>query len=190
MNESSPLFSIVIPTRERCDLVQKLLISLQRAIVQSKIAVEIIVVDDSPQPERDKIEAFCRQYGALYLSGSPNVSEKRNHGIEKSRGKYILFTDSDCEVSQNIFDEHLKLYDTVTDTTDTAGVLGITKFKGEDTITWKIVSRTMFLDSFSFAETLSKYIDSAPWGPCTNLSFRKEVYLSDRVRVGKTLSWV
>ena len=175
MNESSPLFSIVIPTRERCDLVQKLLISLQRAIVQSKIAVEIIVVDDSPQPERDKIAAFCRQYGAQYLSGSPNVSEKRNHGIEKSRGKYILFTDSDCEVSQNIFDEHLKLYDTVTDTTDTAGVLGITKFKGEDTITWKIVSRTMFLDSFSFAETLSKYIDSAPWGPCTNLSFRKEV---------------
>lgn len=171
MTNRSCLFSVVIPTRGRCNLVEKLLISLQRAIIHSKVAVEVIVVDDSPPLERDKIETLCRQYGAQYLSGPHSVREKRNYGIEKSRGEIILFTDSDCEVSQNIFNEHLKVYAEA----NTAGVLGITEFTGKENITWKIVSRTMFLDSFSFAKTLNKVIDFAPWGTCTNLSFRKEV---------------
>jgi glycosyltransferase involved in cell wall biosynthesis len=171
MTEPSCLFSVVIPTQGRFDLVEKLFSSLQRAITQSKVAVEIIIVDDSPQPERDEIVRLCQQYGARYLSGPQNVREKRNLGIEKSKGGIILFTDSDCEVTKNIFDEHLKLYTEA----DTAGVLGITEFKGKENNIWKIISRTMFLDSFSFAKTLYKVTDSAPWGTCTNLSFRKEV---------------
>lgn len=170
-NKPSCLFSVVIPTQGRSNLIEKLLISLQRAITQSKVVVEVIIVDDSPPAERDKIKSLCLQYSASYLSGPPNVREKRNCGIEKSKGEIILFIDSDCEVSQNIFEEHLKLYDKA----DAAGVLGITEFTGKETITWKIVSRTMFLDSFSFAKTLNKITDSAPWGTCTNLSFRKEV---------------
>ncbi|MCK4825474.1 glycosyltransferase, partial [bacterium] len=169
--EAPPSFSVVIPTQGRCDLVEKLLISLQRAITQSKVAVEVIIIDDSPKPERDEIERLCQQYGARYLSGPHSVREKRNIGIEKSRGEIVLFTDSDCEVDACIFDEHLKLYAEA----DTAGVLGITEFTGKENITWKIISRTMFLDSFSFAKTLNEVTDFAPWGTCTNLSFRKEV---------------
>ena len=170
-NRLSCLFSIVIPTRGRSGLVEKLLASLQRAMEHSTLAAEIIVVDDSSLAEQDKIKSLCQQYGAKYLSGPHNVREKRNRGIEQSRGKIVLFTDSDCEVSPNIFDEHLKPYAE----TDTAGVLGITEFTGKENIAWQIVSRTMFLDSFSFAKTYGKILDSAPWGTCTNLSFRKEV---------------
>lgn len=171
INKPPCLFSAVIPTRGRSNLVEKLLISLQRAITHSKVAVEIIVVDDSSPPERDKIESLCQQYGAQYLSGSHSVRAKRNRGIDASMGEIILFTDSDCEVSPNIFNEHLRVYAEA----DTAGVLGITEFTGKESISWNIVSRTTFLDSFSFAKTLSKVLDSAPWGTCTNLSFRKEV---------------
>ena len=171
MTNLSCLFSVVIPTQERGELVEKLLISLQRAITHSKVAVEVIVVDDSPPPERDKIKSHCQQYGAQYLSGTRSVREKRNYGIEKSRGEIILFTDSDCEVSPNIFSDHLKIYAEA----DTAGVLGLTEFTGKESISWNIVSRTSFLDSFSFAKTFSKVLDSAPWGTCTNISFRKDV---------------
>ena len=171
INNLPCLFSVVIPTRGRSNLVEKLLISLQRSITHSKVAVEIIVVDDSSPPERDKIESLCQQYGAQYLSGSHSVRAKRNRGIDASRGEIILFTDSDCEVSPNIFNEHLKVYAEA----DTAGVLGLTEFAGKESISWNIVSRTTFLDSFSSAKTLSKVLDSAPWGTCTNLSFRKEV---------------
>jgi len=171
INKPPCLFSVVVPTRGRCNLVEKLLISLQRAITHSKVAVEIIVIDDSSPPERDKIESLCQQYGVQYLSGSHSVRAKRNRGIDASRGEIILFTDSDCEVSPNIFNEHLKVYAEA----DTAGVLGLTEFAGKESISWNIVSRTTFLDSFSSVKTLSKVLDSAPWGTCTNLSFRKEV---------------
>ncbi|MBT9166886.1 MAG: hypothetical protein DDT19_00210 [Syntrophomonadaceae bacterium] len=171
LNNPFCLFSVVIPTRGLSDLVERLLLSLRRAISHSNVIAEIIIIDDSFPRERDKIRAHCLKCGARYLDGTHNVREKRNRGIEESRGEIILFTDSDCEVSPNIFDEHLKLYAEP----DTAGVLGITEFTGKKNISWQIVSRTMFLDSFSFAKTYSKILDSAPWGTCTNLSFRKEV---------------
>ena len=171
INKPPCLFSVVIPTRGRCNFIEKLLVSLQRAITHSQAAVEIIVVDDSLLSERDIIESLCRQYGAQYLSGTHSVREKRNYGIEKSRGEIILFTDSDCEVTPNIFNEHQMVYAEA----DTAGVLGLTEFTGKESISWNIVSRTTFLDSFSFAKTFSKLLESAPWGTCTNLSFRKEV---------------
>lgn len=166
-NISPYLFSVVTPTYGRSDLVEKLLISLQIAIKTSRMTIEIIIIDDSSQQERDKIEKFCQQYGAKYLRGSHNVREKRNYGIEESKGEIIFFTDSDCEVSPNIFNEHLKTYTE----TDSAGVLGLTKFTGNDDINWGIISRTIFLDPFSYANIF----DSAPWGTCTNISFKKYV---------------
>ena len=171
MSKLPYLFSVVIPTRGAPNLVKKLLISLQIAITKSKIAVEIIIIDDSPQPEQDEIESLCEKYGAQYLRGSSSVREKRNYGIEKSKGEIIFFTDSDCEVSPNIFNEHLKVYTEE----NPAGVLGLTEFIGKDSISWNIINKTIFVDSFSSAKTLSKDLDSAPWGTCTNLSIKKDV---------------
>jgi cellulose synthase/poly-beta-1,6-N-acetylglucosamine synthase-like glycosyltransferase len=164
------LFSVVVPTHGRVDLVKKLLLSLKKAALHSKVATETIIVDDSTQSERDKIEDLCKHYGAKYISGSHNVREKRNCGIKESRGEIVLFVDSDCEVVPNIFEEHIKIYNEP----DTGGVLGVTEFTGKESFTWNIVRRTKFLDSFSFAKTLCNVLNSAPWGTCTNLSFRKQ----------------
>ena len=133
--------------------------------------MEIIIIDSSKREDSKEIEFLCEQYETKYVKGSLNVREKRNLGIKEARGEIILFVDSDCEVSQNIFEEHLKMYNTL----DTGGVLGLTEFIGKETITWKIVKRTKFLDAFSFAKSLHNYVDSAPWGTCTNLSFRKRI---------------
>jgi len=171
IHENHPIFSVVIPTYGRFDLVEELFVSIQKAITQSEINVEVIIVDDSPKSEQDKIEKLCKQFNYKYISGPHSVRAKRNLGIENSKGEIIFFTDSDCLVSPNIFIEHLKLYNNP----DTAGVLGITEFIGKENITWKIVSKTMFFDAFSFATTLNNITDSAPWGTCTNLSFKKKV---------------
>ncbi len=165
------IFTVVVPAHGRIQFLEMLLISLKKALCNFRVHVEILIVDSSQHKDSEKIEYLCKQYEAIYIEGPLNVREKRNIGIKEARGDIILFVDSDCEVSQNIFEEHLKMYDNP----DTGGVLGVTEFAGRETITWKIVKRTKFLDAFSFAKTLSNYIDSAPWGTCTNLSFRKEI---------------
>jgi len=171
INKPPCLFSVVIPTRGRSKLVERLLASLRRAIKYSDVTAEVVIVDDSSSAERDRIENLCHQYGARFAPGSASVRGKRNRGIEESRGEIILFTDSDCEVSPNIFNEHLKLYTEA----DTAAVLGVTEFTGKKNITWDIVSRTTFLDPFFFAKTFDKIVDSAPYVTCTNLSIKKEI---------------
>lgn len=165
------IFTVVVPAHGRIQFLEMLLISLKKALCNFRVHVEILIVDSSQHKDSEKIEYLCKQYKAIYIKGPLNVREKRNIGIKEARGDIILFVDSDCEVSQNIFEEHLQMYDNP----DTGGVLGVTEFAGRETITWKIVKRTKFLDAFSFAKTLSNYIDSAPWGTCTNLSFRKEI---------------
>lgn len=163
--------SVIIPIQGRSQLLEALLISLDKALSKDKYHAEIIIIDSSKQQDSKEIELLCEQYEAKYIKGPLNVREKRNIGIKEARGKIILFVDSDCEVSQNIFEEHLKMYDNP----DTGGILGVTEFAGKETPTWKIVKRTKFLDAFSFAKTLCNYVDSAPWGTCTNLSFRKRI---------------
>lgn len=163
--------SVVIPTQGRVGFVKKLLLSLKKATLHSKVSTNIIVIDDSSPSERDKIKDLCKQYEARFISGSHSVREKRNCGIRESREEIVLFVDSDCEVTPNIIEEHIKIYNEP----DTAGVLGITEFRGKKNITWHIVRRTKFLDAFSFAKDLGKVLDSAPWGTCTNLSFRKRI---------------
>jgi GT2 family glycosyltransferase len=163
--------SAIIPTHGRIQLLRTLFISLKKALNKSKCQVEVIIIDSSGQEDSREVEFLCEQYEAKYFEGPLNVREKRNIGIKEARGKIIFFVDSDCEVSENIFEQHLKMYDKP----DIAGVLGVTEFVGEKTIAWKIVERTKFLDAFSFAKTLRNYVDSAPWGTCTNLSFKKEV---------------
>jgi GT2 family glycosyltransferase len=171
-NKESVTVSVVVPTHGRSDLLRNLLVSLQKAISYSRIiSVEVIIVDDSPPEQRNQIKHLCQTFEARYLAGPSSVREKRNLGIKEARGEIVLFVDSDCEVTPSIFNEHFKMYDE----TDKGGVLGITEFTGKETTTWKIVKRTKFLDAFSFAKTLKDYVDSAPWGTCTNLSLKKKI---------------
>jgi GT2 family glycosyltransferase len=163
--------STIIPTHGRVKLLENLLLSLSIALNMSEYQVEILVVDSSGEREADKIKSLCEQYKYKYIRGSVNVREKRNIGIKEAKGSIVLFVDSDCEVSQDIFGEHMKMYTA----SDTSGVLGLTEFIGKESFTWKIVERTKFLDAFSFAKTLSTYVESAPWGTCTNLSIKKEI---------------
>jgi GT2 family glycosyltransferase len=164
-------FTVVVPTHGRVSFIKNLFVSFQEALSKFNGEVEIFIIDSSQQEDSKKIESLCKQYGARYIKGPLNVREKRNIGIEQAKGEIILFVDSDCELTPNIFKEHLKMYDEP----NTGCVLGVTEFIGKESFTWKIVKRTKFLDAFYFAKTLSNYIDSAPWGTCTNLSCKKKI---------------
>ncbi len=93
----APLVSVVIPTYNRRDLIVETLDSVR---AQTYPHWEAIVVDDASTDdtwayleqvsrEEPRIRPFRREGEA------GNVSECRNHGVAHSRGKYVIFLDSD-----------------------------------------------------------------------------------------------
>jgi len=166
-----PIFSCVIPTNGRVNLLLKLLKSLTEANKINGVALEIIIIDDSTPPSDKEILEACKQYNAIYLKGSSSVREKRNLGITNAIGEYVFFIDSDCEASIDLFEQHYKILTQ----SDISACIGVTKFVGKNSLVWDIISNTKFLDSFNFPNILKGCVSSAPWGPTTNLSVKKTV---------------
>ncbi len=101
MSVSQPLFSIVVPTRNRVDWLRRCLDGIAE---QTFSAYEVIVVDDGSSSEvidryRQMIGEFGEQYRLLEVNGrdgrrlGPSVI--RNLGIQAAQGDYIAFCDDD-----------------------------------------------------------------------------------------------
>jgi len=160
---------VVIPTSGRVTYAERLLESLHSELEFLDEPTEVIVVDSSKPKESQALSQVCKKLGYKFHHIKRGISRARNYGIEAAKFLIVLFIDSDCMVFPGLLREHILSY---TDE-DIGGVLGLTKFMGHKNWVWKIVERTPFLIPFSFARRM----DCAPWGPCTNISFRKEVLL-------------
>ncbi|MGI9318551.1 MAG: glycosyltransferase family 2 protein [bacterium] len=86
--------SVIIPTWNRSDLVQR---AVNSALNQTKEPKEVIVVDDgSDDDTRERIAADFPHIRMLVQSNK-GVSAARNHGIREATGDWIAFLDSDDE---------------------------------------------------------------------------------------------
>lgn len=86
--------SVVVPTRDRRDLVMDAVTSV---LEQRAVTVEVIVVVDG---SRDGTEAAVAGRGdprlrAVTLPVSGGVSRARNEGLRRARGEWIAFLDDD-----------------------------------------------------------------------------------------------
>ena len=110
-DESRPVVSVVVATRNRAALLQRLLASLRRQALPAD-RFELIVVDDGSEDEtaslleamRDgagpRLQVFSRQ-----TRGGPAVA--RNQGWRAARAPLVAFTDDDCEVAREWLQEIL-----------------------------------------------------------------------------------
>ena len=128
----------------------------------------MLIVDDSPDPERQEVQQLCLSHNARYVPGMASVREKRNLGIREAQYAIVLFVDSDCEATPALLQEHLRMY--LDNDSCMAGVVGLTEFVGEDSWMWGVIQRTQFLNVFSFARRL----EYPPWATCSNTSYRRE----------------
>ena len=91
-----PSVSIVIPTYNRANFIQRAIASV---CSQSYQNFEVIVVDDNSQDNTAEVvrEIAKRDRRINYCRHSSNLggSAARNTGIKKATGKYIAFLDSD-----------------------------------------------------------------------------------------------
>lgn len=159
--------SVVVPAKGRVNYVKKMLMSLANAREHSREPVQIIIVDDSSEKEAELIRALCEDHGAEYFYRRGGVSDKRNFGIGQAKFPIVLFVDSDCKVNPHIFEEHLKCYGNKS----IGGCLGVTEFVGEKTMASNITERMPFMYPSQFANNM----EYATWGPCTNISFRRDI---------------
>ncbi len=94
-----PYFSIIIPVYNRLDEVRDLLESLSK---QSDKDFEVVLVEDgSSLPCVGAVKEFEHLVDVKYFfKENEGRSIARNYGLERAKGSYFLFFDSDCVIPE------------------------------------------------------------------------------------------
>ena len=99
-----PFFSIIIPVYNRPDEVGELLESLSN---QTYLDFEVLLIEDGSS---EKCDIVAQKYNSdinirYYYKDNSGRSKTRNFGMEKAKGKYFVFFDSDCVIPPFYFEK-------------------------------------------------------------------------------------
>lgn len=86
------LFSVVIPTYNRADLLRR---TLESVFAQECRDFEVIVMDDGSTDHTESIVKLWGDKIRLLRTQNAGAGAARNAGIKEARGEYIAFLDSD-----------------------------------------------------------------------------------------------
>ncbi len=102
MDPTDPIVSIVIPTRNRINLLKE---CLQSVKAQTYLHYEVIVVDDGSDEKScaslSKIAGQDAAVKVLLQSQQRGVSACRNWGLKEATGPFILFLDDDDSLAES-----------------------------------------------------------------------------------------
>jgi glycosyltransferase involved in cell wall biosynthesis len=105
MNEIN--VSVIVTTKNEEDHIGDCLRAIEiQNYPQDKI--EIIVVDNNSS---DRTKEIAFRFTPLVFDQGPERSAQRNFGIEKARGKYLLYLDADMTLSEEVVTECVKKCD-------------------------------------------------------------------------------
>ncbi|MDX2003534.1 MAG: glycosyltransferase [Chitinophagales bacterium] len=102
-----PLFSLIIPTYNREQLIGK---TLQSVLAQNFTDFEVLVVDDGSKDNTESVVKSLSDERIVYFrKENGERGAARNYGIERAKGSYVTFLDSDDLLYPNHFEEAEKL---------------------------------------------------------------------------------
>ncbi len=124
-NGHDPLISVVIPTRDRANLLAASLASLETQTLDSA-SYEVVVVDDGSS---DTTAAVCRSHQSRmdlkYMRVDRlGIAAAKNAGIFAARGGLVLFFDDDDVADRDLLRQHVRAHELNPD--ELAAVLGYT----------------------------------------------------------------
>jgi glycosyltransferase involved in cell wall biosynthesis len=93
--------TVIVTTRNEEGNIANCLNSIKRQIYPQE-KIEIIVVDNNSS---DRTFEIARQFTDKIYTKGPERSAQRNLGVEKAKGKYILYLDADMVLSKNLIEE-------------------------------------------------------------------------------------
>ena len=105
------LFSIIIPTRDRVDALDRCLASLA-ALEFSPDQFEVLVVDDGSHRPVDEVVARYGEHLPVRMLVQQNrgPAAARNLGLKNARGRYVVFTDDDCRADAQWLRAYLEAF--------------------------------------------------------------------------------
>ncbi len=106
MHKDTSKVSIVIPTRNRLESLNRILTSISK---QTYAPSQLIIVDSSDNPLTKKHLSITINFDLQIIHSKPSVCLQRNLGINQCNSDYILLCDDDIEIP-NDYIEHLVNY--------------------------------------------------------------------------------
>jgi glycosyltransferase involved in cell wall biosynthesis len=106
---ATPVMSVVIPTRDRPELLAA---AIRSALGQTLSDIEVLVVDDASEgASADVVAGFQDARLRLLRHGvSQGASAARNTGIRASAGEYVAFLDDDDEWYPEKLEKQLRVF--------------------------------------------------------------------------------
>lgn len=102
MPEKPPFYTLIIPTKDRPEMLAR---ALKSAVDQGFNSLEIIVINDGSTQPYETVENTYKQHVTfLYNLTSQGVSAARNRGIGAAQGEWLLFLDDDDEFASGYFE--------------------------------------------------------------------------------------
>jgi len=181
-SKPDPVVSVIVPTYNSAEWLELCLKSVE---MQTYPHVEIIVVDKGSD---DGTQEIARRHCSVITSGKER-SEQRNYGAKLSHGEYLVFLDSDIELTPKVVEESLDKmkegYDAVIFPEVVAGegywgncrALEAMCYLGDDLIEApRFIRVSVFKEAGGFDETLTGWED---WDLSQKIRRRKR-------RIGRT----
>ena len=145
--------TIVIPTRNRINSLNRLLFSISK---QSYLPKEIIIVDSSDEMLTLSQLVFFPIIEIKIIHSKPSVCLQRNIGIEECKTEFIFLCDDDIEVSENYIENLVKFLNENPSVNITSGLI-YEKRKNEWNYSEKKISFIKLVFNYLFG--LSVWVD-------------------------------
>lgn len=174
------IISVIVPVYNIQNYIKRCVESI---VNQTFTNLQIILVDDGSTDESGKI---CDEMAAsdtrieVFHKSNGGLSDARNFGLERARGKYIAFVDGDDYIDSDMYESLYKAI--VTNAADIASC-GYYEVFDDKTYTMCCAKETVVLDRVKAYEAL--FSRGAILG-CTNVNklFRENVFDNIRYKVG------
>ena len=99
--------SIIIPTYNRIDLLEKCLDALSPSTQQkTELTYEIIVTDDSPNLKTADFINLKHPHVTHIKGPQKGPASNRNNGAKKAKGDWLIFIDDDCIPNNNLIQNY------------------------------------------------------------------------------------
>lgn len=165
-----PDLTVVIPCFNAGKLITRLLEQLSQQTL-SPDQYEIIVIDDgSTDDTTQRVAAFNHVTLLTQDRGGPGTA--RNFGVERARGKLVLFVDSDLEVAEDLLERHLKFHNANPDIAATGG--SVEPPRKLPIFSWVLADH---FSSWFNVHPRTIYKDEPEYLPSLNLCIKKDIII-------------
>jgi len=172
--------SIIVPVYNVELYLEKCLLSL---VNQTLREIEILVVNDGSQDQSQKIiDKFQQEYPDRifgFMKENGGLSDARNFGIDRAKGKYLGFVDSDDYVSEMMFEE---MYNLAEKYNAEMAICNLQKVDENGNVTQKLTQLSNFPEKIVLENNLSVFSDISYFA-CNKL-FRRELFQDKRFKKG------